>query len=198
VELIVATSISAIVLLSGYELFQALRGVSDRQNEDMAAIAETVHGLEGMREDLLHALSRGQSHEPVFVGDNPSLDGAAETTMLLEFCSLCTDSRDNQSYNLRQIQRIRYELIKVPDSFRLCRSATPVVRPGRMGENRSREQVLDHVEQVRIAFHNGRTLESHFSSNEELPVGVDIVVTTHGQAWPLSVRLPCGPAGGQP
>jgi hypothetical protein len=63
--------------------------------------------------------------------------------------------------------------------------------------NEDRELILDSVEQIKIAFHNGQTLELSFSSNEKLPAGVELTVMAYGQVWSLSVRLPCGNSEGQ-
>ena len=191
-ELIVAMSISAITLLTGYELFQALKGAGDTQSQSLAVAAEIVYGLDRIREDLLHALPQTGSNEPVFVGGNPALDGSAETTRLLEFYSLCSGHGDSRFSGLRQMQRVRYELVQVKDSVFLYRSATPVIGAGQVSGAESREPILDRVEQVTIAFHVGGTLKASFSSDQELPDGVDLMVMAGGRGWPLSLVLPCG------
>jgi prepilin-type N-terminal cleavage/methylation domain-containing protein len=192
VELIVAMSISAITLLSGYELFQALKTAGDGQSADLAATAGIVHGLDRIRDDLLHALPRPGSHEPIFVGSNPALEGGAQTAQLLEFHSLCAGYGDGRLRGLRQVHQVRYELTRTKDSLCLYRRAAPVVVAGLASGDEGRELILDHVEQIQIAFPNGRTSESSFSSKEKLPVGVELTVMTCGQIWPLSVKLPCG------
>jgi prepilin-type N-terminal cleavage/methylation domain-containing protein len=198
VELIVAMSISAVTLLSGYELFQALKEIGDRQSQDLAASAVVVHGLSRIREDLLHTLPRTGSREPIFEGSNPSLEGEDETMRLLGFYSLCTGYGDDCFRGLRQMCRVSYELVKTKGAICLYRSAVPVVGAGSVSGHGGGELILDYVEQIKITFHNGKTSEPSFSSNEKLPVGVELVVMAYGQVWPLSVRLPCGSPEGQP
>lgn len=197
-ELIVAMSISAVTLLSGYEFFRALKSAGDGQSQDLVAVARVVHGLSRIREDLLHILPRTGSREPIFAGSNPSLKGEEETTRLLRFYSLCTGYGDGCFRGLRQMARVSYELVKTKDSVCLYRSAIPLVVAGSMSGNEGRELILDHVEQIKIAFHNGQVSEPNFSSNEKLPAGVELIVMAYGQVWPLSVRLPCGNSEGQP
>jgi len=197
-ELIVAMSISAVTLLSGYEFFQALKTVGDGQSQDLAATAGIVHGLSRIREDLMHALLRTGSREPIFTGRNPSLEGEEETTRLLRFYSLCTRYGDDCFRGLRQMYHVSYELVKTEGSVCLYRSAVPVVGPSLVSGNEGRELILDHVEQIKIAFHNGQTSEPSFSSNKKLPAGVELMVVAYGQVWPLSVRLLCGNSEGQP
>lgn len=197
-ELIVAMFISAITLLSGYELFQALKTAGDGQSQDLAATAGVVHGLSRIREDFLHILSRTGFREPIFTGNNPSLEGEEETTRLLGFYSLCTGYGDDYFRGLRQMCQVSYELVKTKDSVCLYRSAAPVVGAGPMSGNEGRELTLDHIEQIKIAFHNGQTSEPSFSSNEKLPAGVELMVMAYGQVWSLLVRLPCGNSEGQP
>lgn len=197
-ELIVAMSISAITLLSGYELFQALKTASDVQSEDSAATARIVHGLDRIREDLLHSLPRTGSREPIFAGSNPSMEGEEETTKLLEFYTLCTGYGYDYFRGLRQMCQVHYELDKTKDSVCLYRRAVPVIGAGPVSGDEGRELILDHLEQIKIAFHNGQTSELSFSSNKKLPVRVDLLVMAYGQVWPLSVRLPCGNSEGQP
>lgn len=197
-EFIVAMSISAVTLLSGYELFQALKIAGDVQSQDLAATAGIVHGLSRIREDLLHTLLRTGAHEPVFTGSDPSLEGEEDTTRLLNFYSLCTGYGDDCFRGLRQMCRVSYELVTSEDSVCLYRSAIPVVGPGPVSGNEDRELILDHVEQIKIAFYNGQTSEPSFSSNEKLPTGVELTAMSYGQVWPLLVRLPCGNSEGQP
>jgi type II secretion system protein J len=197
-ELIVAMSISAVTLLSGYEFFQALKTAGDRQSQDLAATAGIVHGLSRIREDLMHTLLRTGSRESVFTGSNPSLEVEEETTRLLRFYSLCTGYGDDCFRGLRQMYRVSYELVKTEDSVCLYRSAVPAVGPGLVSGNEDRELILDHVEQIKIAFHNGQTWEPSFSSNEKLPAGVELKVKAYGQLWLLPVRLLCGNSKGQP
>lgn len=197
-ELIVAMSITAVTLLSGYELFQALKAAGDRQSADLAATAGIVRGLDRIREDLLHAVPRTESRETIFVGSNPVPDGQAETMLLLGFYSLCARTGDGWVRGLRQMHQVSYELVKTKDSVCLYRSTTPVVGAGPASEGDGRELILDHVGQIKIAFHNGQRSEVSYSSNEKLPTGVDLTVTAYGQVWPLSVKLPCGDSEGQP
>lgn len=191
-------SISAVTLLSGYEFFQALKTAGEGQSQDLAATATVVHGLGRIREDLLHSLPRTGSREPIFAGSNPSLEGEEETTRLLEFYSLCTGYGDDCFRGLRQICQVRYELVKTKDSVCLYRSAVPVVGAGPVSGNAGRELILDDVEQIKVVFHNGQTSEPSFSSDEKLPAGVELIVMAYGQAWALSVKLPCGSLEGQP
>ena len=192
VELIVAMSISAVTLLSGYELFQVLKGVGDNQSADLAATAGIVHGLDKIRDDLLHALPRTGSQEPIFVGGNPTLESDAQTAKLLAFYSLCGGHGNGCCSNLRQIHQVSYELVKAEDVIGLYRSAALIIATDQMSTDEDRELILDNIEQIEISFHNGQTLEPSFSSNEELPIGVELSVTAYGQVWPLSVKLPCG------
>ena len=197
-ELIVAMSISAVTLLSGYELFQALKTAGDVQSQDLAATAGIVHGLSRIREDLLHTLMRTGSSEPIFKGSNPRLEGKEETTRFLSFYSLCTGYGNDCFRSLRQICHVSYELDTNKDSICLYRSAVPVAKPGSVSANNDRKLILEHVEKISIAFHNGQNLKPSFSSNEKLPAGVELTVMAYGQVWSLSVRLPCGNSEGQP
>jgi type II secretion system protein J len=197
-ELIVAMSISAVTLLSGYELFQSLKAAGDRQSEDLVATAGLVRGLDRIREDLLHAVPRTESREAIFVGNNPALDDQAQTTQLLRFYSLCAGTGDGWVRGLRQMRRVSYELVGTKDSGCLYRSTALVVGADPGSDADGREAVLNHVERIEIAFHNGQTSESSYSSDEELPASVELTVTAHGQVWSLSVKLPCGHSEGQP
>ncbi len=197
VELIVAMILSAITLLSGYELFGALQKTGDAQSADLAATAAIVHGLDQIREDLWHAVPRGGSREPIFVGGNPSSDPKEETTMLLEFYALCAGRSNDHVGTLRQMHHVRYELARDKDSVCLYRDVTPVVGPRPTSGAEGRELILERVEQLQIAFHNGRSSEPRFSSNEKLPACVELTVTVCGRTWPLSVKLPCGVSEGQ-
>lgn len=194
-ELIVAMTISAVTLLSGYELFGALKSAGDRQSEDLAVTAGIVHGLDRMREDLLHAVPRDDSEEPIFTGNNPSAESGTETSQLLRFYSLCTASGDNWARSSRQMCQVSYELARTKDSVCLYRSVVPVVGSRSASH---RELILDSVEQIRIAFHDGRQSQNSFSSKDKLPAGVELTLTAHGQTWPLMVRLPCSNVEGQP
>jgi type II secretion system protein J len=197
VELIVAMSISAITLLSGYELLQALKDVGDRQSDALATTASIVRGLDRIREDLLHALPRTGSQGPVFTGANPRPEGNTETTEILGFCALCVGDSAGHPRGLRQLCRVRYELVTIEETVYLYRNAAPVVGADRTSGANGRERILDHIDNITLTFHNGQTSESSFSSNDRLPVGVELTVTVHRQAWPLSVRLPCGIPEGQ-
>lgn len=198
VEMIVAMSLSAVTLLSGYELFEALKRAGDTQSADLAALAEIVHGLEQIREDLRHAVPRAESREPIFVGSTPDPDKSTGPARLLEFYSLCAGQGADPFRRLRQMHRVRYELATIEGAVSLYRSAAPVVGPGPTSSKEERAPILDHVEQVKIAFRNGQRAQPSFSSNERLPVGVELTVTAHGQVWPLSVTLPCGASEAQP
>jgi prepilin-type N-terminal cleavage/methylation domain-containing protein len=194
-ELIVAMTISAVTLLSGYELFAALKTAGDRQSEGLAATAGIVHGLDSIREDLLHAVPRAGSREPIFTGTNPALEGEAQTAQLLAFYSLCAQGGADWVRGLRQIHYVTYEVsVKTKDSLCLYRSVCPAIGTGQV----SRELILDSVEQIRIAFRNGEQLEPSFSSKDKLPASVELTVASKGQIWPLSVKLPCGEPEGQP
>jgi type II secretion system protein J len=194
VELIVAMSISAVTLLSGYELFTALKTAGDRQSEELSVTAGIVRGLDRMREDLLHAVARPDSKDAVFTGGNAVLDGRAETASLLLFYSLNTGYGAEWARGLRQTCRIRYELVPAQGSACLYRSVLPVLGAGPA----HRTLVLDHVELIQLAFHNGQTRELAYTSKERLPVCVELVVKSHGRVWPLSIRLPCGDSEEQP
>lgn len=194
-ELIVAMTISAVTLLSGYELFVSLKTAGDRQSEDLATTAGTVHGLDRIREDLLHAVARAESREPIFIGSNPTLDDQTQTSPLLWFYSLCTGRGEGWARDLRQMCQVSYVLEKTKDSVCLYRHCIPVIgtRPAS-----NQELILDGVEQIQVTFHNGQQWESSFSSKDKLPVGVELTITVSGQKWPLSVELPCGGSEGQP
>jgi hypothetical protein len=192
VELIVAMTISAVTLLSGYELFQALETAGDVQSQNLAVTAGIVHGLSRIREDLLHTLMRTGSQEPIFTGSNPSLESEEETTRLLSFYSLCTGYGNDCFRGLRQMCHVSYELDTSDDSVCLYRSTVPVVGPNPVSGKEDRELILYRVKQIKIAFNNGQTSEPSFSSNEKLPVSVELTVIAYGQVWPLLVRLPCG------
>jgi type II secretion system protein J len=197
VELIVALILSATTLLSGYELFEALKGTGDVQTADLAAAAAIVHGFDQIREDLWHAVPRSGSREPIFVGGNPSSEPKEETTKLLEFYALCASRSNDPVGNLRQMHQVRYELARDNDSVCLYRDVTPVVGPRPTWGAEGREPILERVEQLQIAFRNGRSSEPSFSSNEKLPACVELTVMIDGRIWPLSVKLPCGVSEGQ-
>jgi prepilin-type N-terminal cleavage/methylation domain-containing protein len=188
-ELIVAMTISAITLLSGYECFMALKAAGDRQSEDLAATGGIVHGLGQIREDLLHSLVLAGASKPTFVGCNPAVEGEAGATQVLSFYSLCPRQGDGPARSLRRVCQVSYDWVKTRDSIRLYRNAAPVVGPN---PTSNRELILDGVEQMQIAFYSGETSKTRFSSEKELPARVDVVVTVHGQIWLLSVKLPCG------
>lgn len=194
-ELIVAMTISAITLLSGYELFVSLKTAGDRQSEDLATTAGIVHGLDRIREDLLHAVVRAESREPIFVGDNSALDNQTQTSQLLWFYSLCTGCGEGWSRGLRQMCQVSYILEKTEGSICLYRRCVPVIG---IGPASNQELILDGVEQIQVAFHNGQQWEKSFSSKDKLPAGVELTVTVSEQQWPLSVKLPCGGSEGQP
>jgi len=188
-ELIVAMTISAITLLSGYECFTALKAAGDRQSDDLAATGGIVHGLDRIREDLLHSFVHAESGRPTFAGCNPAVEGETGTTQVLSFYSLCLRHDDGWASSLRRVCQVSYEWVKTKDSVCLYRNVVPVVGPNPTSNH---ELILDGVEQIQIAFCNGETSEASFSSEKEIPARVDWVVTAHGRAWLLSVRLPCG------
>jgi type II secretory pathway component PulJ len=198
VELIVAMTISAITLLSGYELFEALQGTGDTQSADLAATAEIIHGLDRIREDLLHAVPRSGSEEPIFVGGITDSDQDKEPAKLLEFYSLCAGRGDDYCHGLRHMHQVRYELAGVKGSVGLYRSAVRVVGPRPTTGDEGRALILERVEQIRVAFRDGPSSKPTFSSNERLPACVELTVTALGRRWPLSVKLPCGVSEGQP
>lgn len=185
-------SISAITLLSGYELFQALRKVGDSQSRELAVTAGIVQGMDRIREDLLHALPRARPGGLVFEGDSPMFEGERGATRLLDFCSLCTGRGSDFLSTLRRPHRVRYELRRTRDGMGLYRIAAPVVGAGGGAVHQGAELMLDGVQQLEILFNNGQTLERSFSSDDRLPVGVDLTVMACDLAWPLCVRLPCG------
>ncbi len=192
VELIVAMSISAVTLLSGYELLQALKTAGDRQTADLAAAAGIIRGMDIIRENLLHAVSRTDSQEPVFVGANPDLANMGEEALILEFYSRCPVGGDGEFRCLRRMFQIRYTLAKTEAGIRLHRSITPVVGPSQASDAENQELILDRIEQITLSFHDGENLVPQFSSKKQLPLGVTITMTAYGRTWPLSVRLPCG------
>lgn len=198
VELIVAMSISAVTLLSGYELFQALKDVGDSQSTELAARARIVHGLDRLRDDLWHALVRSGSSVPTFAGANPAPEALSQTTTLLEFYTLCPGYGSNRFPSLRQMYQVSYELVKDKESTCLYRKAAPVIRTGPMPGDEQRELILEDVTQITLAFHNGQTFEPGFSSKDKLPAAVELTALIHEQVWPLSVRLPCGTPEEQP
>jgi type II secretion system protein J len=199
VELIVALSISAVTLLSGYELFEALKDVGDRQSAELAARARILHGLDRIRDDLWHALARSGSSVPIFTGASPAPETWTQTTAaVLEFYTLGTGYGGNGFQSLRRIQQVRYELAKDKDSACLYRKATPVVGAGPRAADEPRELILENVTQITLAFHNGQTFEPTFSSKDKLPAAVELTVLVGEEAWPLSVCLPCGAPEGQP
>ena len=185
-------SISAVTLLSGYEFFQALKDTADVQSTDMAAMAEVVRNLNVIRDDLLHAFVRKESKEPIFIGNDPAAGGSTEATKVLEFYSLCPAGGDDNLSGLRQEQRVTYELVGAGDSVGFYRSVTAVAGPPSASAGVGRQQILDRVEQFRIAFHDGRSLSPSFSSDKALPIGLELTIVAYGQTWPLSIRLPCG------
>lgn len=198
VELIVALSISALTLLSGYELFEVLKRTGDAQNADLAGAADVLRSLDQIREDLLHALPRTSSQEPIFAGGNPSSAPQEKTTKLLEFFSLCTCRDEDRFPTVRQMHQVTYELLKGKDFVGLYRSVTPVAGPRGTSDAGAHELVLEPVEQLQIAFHNGQSFAPSFLSKERLPLGVELTVTAYGRTWPLSVMLPCGASEEQP
>lgn len=198
VELIVALSLSAATLLSGYELFEALKRAGDTQSADLATTAEIAHGLDQIREDLWHAVPRAGSRDPIFTGSSPDPKASADTTKLLEFYALCPGPGESRFPSLRQMYKVAYELAKTQDAACLYRRASPVVGPGPVSSDGGRTLVLERVEQIEAAFGDGRSSQPSFSSKERLPVCVGLTVTAYGQAWPLSVKLPCGTPEAQP
>jgi hypothetical protein len=197
-ELIVALSISTLTLLSGYELFRALTAAGERETEDLAIRAGIVHGLDRIREDLLHARPPAESQEVVFTGRNPGPEDQAGSGPLLAFYSLCAGSGEGWTRELRQMQHVSYELVKIGDFTALFRRAVPVVGPRDAAGQDNGELILEHVEQIELAFYDGQIWQPTFSSKEKLPAAVNLMARTWGQAWPLSVKLPCTCTGEQP
>lgn len=150
-ELTVAMTTSAVTLLSGYELFTALKAAGDRQSEDLAATAGIVHCLDRMREDLPHGVVRAESPDPVFIGSDLARDGGIQTPQLLGFYSLCPGYGEGWVHGLRQMCQVSYALEKTKDSVRLYRDCVLVVGAGRAS---SRELILEGVEQIQISFHD--------------------------------------------
>ena len=140
-----------------------------------------------MREDLLHAVPRFDVEEPIFSGSDPSLSGESNSTVLLEFYTLCAGDGADDLRRVRQMYKIRYELA----GGTLSRSATTVVA-GLASSGQAARQTLAGIDQVQISFYNGHTASPSFSSGDVLPVGIDLVMTIEGRAWPLAVRVPCG------
>jgi hypothetical protein len=141
---------------------------------------------------------RSGSAVPIFVGANPDPDAPAESTTLLEFYTLCPGGGSNRFQSLRQIHQVSYELVKGKDSTCLYRKAAPIIRAGPMPGDEQRELLLEDVTEVALAFHNGQTFETDFSSKDKLPSTVELTVHVREQVWPLSVRLPCGTLEEQP
>jgi len=191
-------TISAITLLSGYELFEALKRAGALQSADLEATALIVHGLDQIRQDLSHAVPRAESREPIFVGRSPDPDESVNTMTLLEFYSLCTGQEDDRFRSVRQMRRVRYVLAKTGDSMYLSRSTVPVVGPDSTVGDEGHDRILDRVKQIKIAFRDAQTWASQFSSDEKLPAGVELTVTAYDRTWPLSIQLPCGTSEAQP
>lgn len=187
-----ALSISAVVLATGYELFNTLRETSDRQNQSMAESWQAVDALEQIREDLLHAVPKSYGRKAVFAGDNAVLN--SEKFKLLEFYSLCVTDYPGETCGIRQIHRIEYELVKGKDSICLYRAAEPVIGKNKPSNEKSRKLIFGKIEQIKVSFYDGHRLLVSFSSKQHLPVYVKLEVTTTGQTWPLAVKLPCGKA----
>lgn len=189
-ELIVALSLSAVVLATGYELFKALRAVSDRQNQSMAELWKMMNALDQVREDLIHAVPKSYGKEAVFTGGNAVPE--FKEFKLLKFYSLCVSDHLNEVCGVRQIHRIEYMLVKEKDSLYLYRIATPIIGKAELTNYEDRKSLFGKIEEVKISFHNGHRLAPSFSSKEQLPVYVELQLTAYGQTWMLAVRLPCG------
>lgn len=192
VELTVALSVSAVVLLTGYELFKSLKDVGDRQSESMVEFWEATDALERIREDLLHAVAKSYGQKDVFAGGNAALN--SEKSKLLEFYSFCVTDYADRIGGVRQIHRIEYELVKEKGTICLYRTAVPIIKNAEPVNKESKKPIFDKIEQIRIFFHDGRRLLPAFSSKQNLPVYVKLELTANGQTWPLAVKLPCGTA----
>jgi len=190
VELTVALSVSAVVLMSGYELFKTLKSVGGRQDESMAECQEIMGVLDQIREDLVHAVPKAYGQKAVFVGCNPASD--FEEFKLLQFYSLCLANHPDKVCGIRQIHRIEYELVKEKDSIYLYRTAKPMVGSNTLSSDGNRKLILGKIERIKVVFYNAGRLEPSFSSEDYLPACVELELTAYGQTWPLAVKLPCG------
>jgi prepilin-type N-terminal cleavage/methylation domain-containing protein len=192
VELIVALSVSAIVLATGYELFRTFRSVGEKQDESLAECEEIIGVLDQVRDDLAHAVPKAYEQEAVFIGNNPTFD--FKEFKLLQFYSFCAVNYSDKAYGIRQIHRIEYELVKEKDSICLYRTAKVI------GDNNSntpsndgyKKLILEKIDSIQVAFNTAGQLKPSFSSNQYLPVYVGLELTAYGQTWPLVVKLPCG------
>jgi hypothetical protein len=187
-----------VVELIGYELFEALKRAGALQSADLEATALIVRGLDQIRQDLLHAVPRTESREPVFVGRSPDPDKSVEATELLKFYSLCMGQGDGRFSSLRHMCHVRYVLVRTKGSMDLYRSAVPVVGPGSTMGDGGRDRILDRVQRLKIAVREARTWAPSFSSDKRPPAGVELMVTACGRTWPLSIGLPCGVSEAQP
>lgn len=192
VELTVALSVSAMVLATGYELFKTLRSVGDRQDQFLAESGRIINILDRIREDLVHAVPKAYEQEAVFVGNNITFD--SEESKLLQFYSLGVTDQFNKICGIRQIHKIAYELVKEKDSISLYRTVTPIVAKDKPSSDQNEKLIFGEIDEIKIFFHDGRKLESSFSSEQYLPVYVELELTAYGQTWPLAVKLPCSTA----
>lgn len=190
VELTVALLVSAIVLVTGYELFKSLRSVGDAQDQSLAESWEMINVLDRIREDLIQAVPRAYGQETMFSGHSPAAE--FEEFKLLQFYSLCITDRPNKVSGIRQIHKIEYELVKEKGSIHLYRTATPMVAKDNRANGEYRKPIFGKIEEIKIFFHNGHQLKPSFSSKQYLPVYVRLELTAWGQTWPLVVKLPCG------
>lgn len=192
VELIIALSVSAVVLAAGYDLFRVLRNIADKQDRSMAQYREIVDTLEQIREDLLHAVPTSYGQGQVFIGNSAVFD--SEKSKLLKFYSLCVTGYPDKICGTRRIHRIEYELVTENDSIHLYRLAVPVIGKNKSSDDKSKKLILDKIEHIKIFFHDGGRSLLSFSSKQRLPVYIGFELTANGQTWPLMVKLPCGVA----
>ena len=128
----------------------------------------------------------------MFEGDSPMFEGEWAATRVLDFCTLCTGCGSDLFSALRRPHRIRYELRRTRDGMALYRIAVPAVGAGGGAVHQGAELMLGKVQRLEVLFNDGPTLERSFSSDDRLPVGVDLTVMASDLVWPLSVKLPCG------
>lgn len=190
VELTVALSVSAAVLVTGYELFTALKTVGEKQNQSTVELWEMTDALEQISEDLMHAVPKTYGQEILFAGANPAFE--FEEFKLLKFYSFWVSDVFTEVSGVRAIYRIEYKLVKEKDLIRLYRVATPVLGSNQLSDGETTKLICSNVEEVNIFFHDGRRLERSFSSKQHLPAYVELELTAYGQSWPLAVSVPCG------
>jgi prepilin-type N-terminal cleavage/methylation domain-containing protein len=192
VELTVALSVSAMALVTAFELFKALRFVGDRQNQSMVELWEVTNALDQIREDLAYAVPVAYKQEELFTGGNADFE--FEEFKLLKFYSLCAADYPGNLSGIRRIHKIEYELVKEKDSICLYRIAIPIIGRNKLPDGENRKLISDKVEKIKISFYDGFKSTTSFSSKQHLPVYVELELTAYGQTWLLAVKLPCGVA----